>query len=101
MEGKENVFSVTALVLAILAFLLGLIPIIGWVLLVLATVFTVLAYTRKEKGSPRVIAVVLVSLTWVTKLFILVSLVAFMSSADVTVETGEMNGPNHDTVNID
>ncbi|WP_226654823.1 DUF4352 domain-containing protein [Pseudalkalibacillus hwajinpoensis] len=67
-EMKNKHYATTALVLAICSFVLGLIPIIGWLLVITATVFLVLSYSNHEKGPKNVVSLILVSLTWVGKI---------------------------------
>jgi Domain of unknown function (DUF4352) len=71
-EEKNKHYTTTALVLAICSFALGLIPIIGWLLVITATVFLVLSYTNKERGPKNVVSLILISLTWITKIIIAV-----------------------------
>lgn len=71
-EEKNKHYTTIALVLAICSFVLGLIPIIGWLLVITATVFLVLSYTNKERGSKNIVSLILISLTWITKLIIAV-----------------------------
>ena len=83
-EMKDKHYATAALVLAICSFVLGLLPIIGWLLVITATVFLVLSYTNKEKGPKNVVSLVLISLTWLTKIVIaiLLSIAVFTPSTD-------------------
>ncbi|WP_347549998.1 hypothetical protein ABFG93_00240 [Pseudalkalibacillus hwajinpoensis] len=50
MSAENKHYATAALVLAICSFVLGLIPIIGWLLVIIATIFVVLSYTNNERG---------------------------------------------------
>ncbi|WP_273831903.1 DUF4352 domain-containing protein [Guptibacillus sedimenti] len=67
-EKKNKHYATIAFVLAICSFVFGLIPIIGWLLVITATVFLVLSYSNHEKGPKNVVSLILVSLTWVGKI---------------------------------
>ena len=67
---KQKHYATAALVLAICSFVLGLLPIIGWLLVITATIFLVLSYTNQEKGPKNVVSLILISLTWLTKIVI-------------------------------
>ncbi|WP_165998432.1 DUF4352 domain-containing protein [Bacillus sp. Cs-700] len=88
-ENKNKHYATTALVLAICSFVLGLIPIIGWLLVITATVFLVLSYTNKERGPKNVVSLILISLTWITKILfaVLFFFAVFTPSSDEETST--------------
>ncbi len=86
---KHKHYATAALVLAICSFVLGLLPIIGWLLVITATIFLVLSYTNQEKGPKNVVSLILISLTWLTKIVIAIIFffAVFPSSYDEETST--------------
>ena len=82
---------IAGFVLAILSFLLGAIPFLGWILLILATVFTLISVKKTDNKSLSISSIVLIVVTWVYKIFILVSLGALISSSSSDIK---INGEN-------
>ena len=86
---KHKHYATAALVLAICSFVLGLLPIIGWLLVITATIFLVLSYANQEKGPKNVVSLILISLTWLTKIVIAIIFffAGFTSSYDEETST--------------
>jgi hypothetical protein len=77
---------ITGFVLAILSLLLGSFPVIGWLLLIPATIFTALSYKESEKRGLSIASLVLVIVTWIYKIVIVVTIFVSVANFSTTME---------------
>ncbi|QST02459.1 DUF4352 domain-containing protein (plasmid) [Pontibacillus sp. ALD_SL1] len=85
-EKKTSGIVIAAFVVSLIAFLMGLVPLVGWLLVITGTILYIVALTKKEKGGFMITSVILLSLTWITKILISFALVSFFTSVDEELE---------------
>lgn len=73
---------ITGFVLSIFGLLMGLIPFLGWILLILATIFVAISFKKSNNKGLSVSSLVMVIITWIYKIIVLVVLILAIVSYD-------------------
>ncbi|WP_456364273.1 hypothetical protein [Priestia aryabhattai] len=71
---KIKKYAKPAFVLSIVAFVLGIVPVFGWILLIPATIFFVFSLKNKEKSNLKSATAMMLGLTWIIKICVIIYL---------------------------
>lgn len=77
---------VAGFVLALLGLLLGAIPLVGWILLITATILVAISFKKSDKKGLSITSLIIVIVTWVYKIILLFILVLAIGSESEKVD---------------